>query len=242
MKVSRSMVLAILAVLIVGVGGWIVAVRQRAETPKNVSTQNATCNADSDLCAFFATHKAKTKTDYTVTSLSEAGTQHTEMTLQFSGKDVSFKLSGTITYEVIRIGDKTTYTKTPDGTWWKFTETNDTLRQYLPSAEAALPEPTANNADTVTYKALGKEACGALQCFKYELTTSTEKGTVITLWFDEAAHVLRRTVTTNAASTYDASYVFAPVDIAVPSPVKDLKKGEFVGPNQSEPLPLLGRD
>ncbi len=102
-----------------------------------------------------------------------------------------------------------------------------------------LQEPNATNTKTVEYKKLGTEPCGGSTCLTYRLTDAADKGTTTTLWFRNTDYQLQRTLTINQTSSFDATYDFAPVTLGVPSPVKVLKKGQAVGPNQSEPLYML---
>lgn len=232
---QRHKAIIIVLAVIIGLGG-LLAWQIGSDNPgkPGQKTQKQTCNAQKEICDFIAWYHAQKQ--FTITAVNKSGEQKADTLIQVDGENASMKLTGMINYEVIRLGT-TTYTKTPDGTWWKYTEPNNTLTQFLQNGKPQLVVPTSENKNTVTYTKEGPEACGQQTCIVYQFNNK-DADTHNTLWVDQDTKQLKRSLTTSGVSTYDATYDFSRPVISLPSPVKDLKKGQFVGPNQHEPLGL----
>jgi hypothetical protein len=183
---------------------------------------------DRDLCRFTGKYNldgvsfqmtiTTSGKDGTGTSVFQSdGRGNTSMTQQIDGLSSSFILLGKVSY----MKDNT------DGKWFKF-----------PPSDSSVPKPTnPNNAITVgttdktatsnlTYKKLGKEACGKLTCFKYQMIDKASPETVTYFWFDDVHYQLQHHVVQDSRGTTDYLITYQPVTITVPTPTKDLS-GSF---------------
>ncbi|HJQ08602.1 MAG TPA: hypothetical protein VJ836_03935 [Candidatus Saccharimonadales bacterium] len=245
-----GVIVGIAVVLTLGGIGWFVyqknldAQKKDATTSINQATQEAIKNAkceynDKDICKFFTGWKVQEY--YTVTSTSETEGQKATTTLKTEGNDKThIIMTGAVQYEAITIGN-TTYTKAGN-TWYKQTAKPDT--QALPEAAAETkvdlkePEATPDDTPTPTYKKIGKEKCGDLTCFKYQVVTAGSDATEY-IWFDDSSYQLRRMQTlAGSAVTYDASFNYDRISIKTPSPVTELGPNQYIMPGQTEPVTL----
>jgi outer membrane lipoprotein-sorting protein len=68
---------------------------------------------------------------------------------------------------------------------------------------------------------LGKEACGKLTCFKYQVIDSTAPATTQYLWFDTKDYMMQRWSFKDANSSSDMVFTYQAVTIKAPSTVHD---------------------
>jgi hypothetical protein len=240
--IAHVVEIVIIAVIVLGVGGFI-AWRVMDSQKQNASTggnqlANVPCDlSDKDLCKFFSSWKASGQ--YKVTSSQTADGKTSTSTYEASdnGKNYRMTMSGEgVPYEIIGIGD-TLYTKdNSDGKWWKQQlpkEQESTVKgNYNYDFEAPksdTPEPASQEP---TYKKIGKEACGNLTCFKYEVVDPSSSGKQ-TLWFDDKDYQLRRALIESEGTVSDQIFEYSSVSITAPSPTKDLG---------SDPLYLPGSE
>lgn len=124
--------------------------------------------------------------------------------------------------------NKTTYVKDyTDGAWTKFT-TTDSTEDTNPSDELDFTfdnEPSDAAANKTEYKSLGKEACGSLNCFKYQIIDPAAPGDESIVWFDDKDYKLRRYSFKNAEGSTDMTYSYESVTITEPSPIKEMPTG-----------------
>jgi hypothetical protein len=100
------------------------------------------------------------------------------------------------------------------------------------------PEPASQEP---TYKKIGKEACGNLTCFKYEVVDPSSPGKQ-TLWFDDKDYQLRRMRIESEGTVSDQVFAYSSVSITAPSPTKDLGPNQYIVPGQSEPVTMPSAD
>jgi outer membrane lipoprotein-sorting protein len=201
-------------------------------------TLNSKCDYnDPDLCKFV--NNWKVTKDYSIkgTAPSSAGTT-SQVQYDISGDD-KFRMTSTTggkeEYALVYIGD-TSYTKDlADGKWWvqtsaKATE-KDSLKNGIEFKIDEKSDTTAQTADVKTqYKAAGKEACGKLTCFKYEVIepSSPDKQYI---WFDNRDYLLRRMQTVSSdTGTSDMTFSYDKVTITAPTPTKTVAPGQTVIP------------
>lgn len=234
--------LGLIAVVVVVLGlagaGYFVYSKNR-DSNTNTALKNAKCDYnDKDLCKFFTSFKAQR---YVTTEIThESNGQKNISTIQRDGDTKTHvKTQGSFTHEVITIGS-TTYTKAGN-TWWKQTAQSSNA-QDLEDAKPDIKEPEGTMADKVSFKKLGKEACGKLTCFKYQQFDTTAAAGTYFLWFDDTEYQLRRTHSEGQGYKEDATYSYEKVDIKEPSPVKELGANQYIVPGQTEPttLPATG--
>jgi DNA/RNA-binding domain of Phe-tRNA-synthetase-like protein len=71
------------------------------------------------------------------------------------------------------------------------------------------------------YKNLGKETCGSLTCFKYQIIDTTKPTEELIIWFDDAEYKARKFSFKDATQTMTADITYDAVTIGKPSPVKE---------------------
>jgi outer membrane lipoprotein-sorting protein len=132
--------------------------------------------------------------------------------------------------------DKTVYTKAGD-TWYKQTaESTDknTTDDFKIDFEDPEDESTPEE-DKTTYKSLGKEACGNLNCFKYEVIDPEQADQKNFIWFDDKDYQLRRSRTETPDGASEMTFEYDNVNIGEPSPVQELGPNQYIIPGQTEP-------
>lgn len=243
--VAHVVEIVVIAVIILGVGGfaaWRVVDSQKQQNAATEQQADVPCKlSDEDLCAFFKSWKASRQ--YKVTSLQTAEGKTTTSTYEASDNGKNYHITmtvGDLPYEAIAIDD-TLYTRdSSDGKWWKqkkqVTEAQeDTIKGNY---DYDFQEPAPQPGQEPIYKKIGKEACGNLTCFKYDVADPTAQNTKQTLWFDDKDYQLRRLRLEGDGSVSDQTFIYSTVSIKAPSPTKDLGPNQYVVPGQSEPLTM----
>ena len=237
-----GLILAVVVVLALGGVGYFVYTKNKDGklTPEQKALQTALQNAkcdydDKDLCKFFTSYKVQKY--FTINTVSESDGETSTMLIKTEGEDKShIKIEGETAYEIITIGN-TTYTKAADGTWWKQTsEDQDTSSQS--DVVTDLDEPESTEAAQTQYKKIGKEACGKLTCFKYQVLDPDDTASTNYMWFDDEDYQMRRSLTESSDGKTDATYSYDKVSIKEPSPVKELGPNQYMVPGQTEPTTL----
>lgn len=232
-------VIAVVVVLLGGVGyvAWNQFGKQAvADVTMDAATRAAKdeCEKknDKDICRFVTNWKKNDK--YRITSVSGSGNKSV---ITIDGKKTHMASSGELTAEIISI-DNTTYTKA-GGVWYKQTtktpEQNPGKQSEVEFKEPA-DEGEAPTEDKTTYKKLAKEACGKLQCFKYEVVNPDNADSKEFIWFDDQDYKLRKSVTQSPDSKSEQTFDYDNVSVAVPSPVKELAADEYLMPGTTEPV------
>lgn len=191
----------------------------------NVGTET-TCLAtyhDSNLCHFASNAASFTKTAYTATlTLVQQGSGTSTTTLKNDGKG-NTELTGSGSGAVINA-------ITLDGVM--YVQSNDTgpWIEYPTGSTAPTSNPTSNmdiavGATTTSFKSLGKEACGNLTCYKYEIDSKLTPDTKQVVWFDTSSYKLREWNYSDAnGDSTDMKVAYGSVTITKPSPVESLSQ------------------
>lgn len=246
--------IVIIGVVVLGIAGfigWRVMTAQSGTGANNSATNNNQAStaipctsSDKDLCKFFASWKVSENQKVTMSMTSGGQTSSSVFESSNSGKNYHMVMSVSGTpYEIIVI-DSTTYTKA-GSTWYKQTTKSDTATSYKDSFTPDVKEPETKTPDTkdttpvTTYKKIGAEKCGNLDCLKYQVVDPSSTDTTQFLWFDTKDYQLRRmhSESTNGDVT-DQVFEYGNVNITVPSPVKDLGPNQYIVPGQSEPMTM----
>lgn len=233
-----GIILVVVVLLLAGFIGWLVWRSNSEDSPAQDAIKNAECAYDDqDLCKFFVAWKAQDGYEYKATSTQNG--KESKTTTKIEGSDKLYmKLEGDVDYEIIQINN-ILYTKASDGTWWKQALPESEANKYKEQSNVDLTEPNPNNgAQQITYRKVGKEKCGDLTCFKYQVADPGNVTTTTFIWFDDKNYQLRRMQTTSGTYTMDATYSYNNVSVAIPSPVKDLGTNQYLVPGQSEPTTL----
>ena len=238
--VAHLALIAVIVVVLAAVG--FAAYRVMNEDKDKDSSANSTgqqntqvpCESDDkDLCKFFSSWKASKK--YRIVSTAADGSKST-FEVDGDKSRVSMSMEGN-PYEVITI-DKTTYTRA-GSTWYKQTikdAEDDVAKNY--EVDFDEPDDEGTTEDKTTYKKLGKEACGNLTCFKYEVVDPAHADTKEFIWFDDKDYQLRRSRTESPEGVAEMTFEYDGVTVSEPSPVKDLAPNQYIVPGQSEPMTL----
>ncbi|MDB5186383.1 MAG: hypothetical protein JWL85_906 [Candidatus Saccharibacteria bacterium] len=244
--IAHVVLVAIIVVVlgVVGLVGW--RITQKGTDAANSSLSDvvkqaaAKCDLDDkDLCKFYASWKENKY--YKINTVTTADGKTSNSTYESVGSD-RFRMttSGEMSYEMITIGT-TTYTKDPaDGKWWKQTLKAEQQKEYSMSDDLKFEEPAKDKpeAEKTVYKKLGKEACGNLTCFKYQVIDPARKDQTEHIWFDDKDYQLRRSTTESASSKSEMTFSYDKININEPSPVKELSANQAVIPGQSEPTTM----
>lgn len=231
---------AIGVVLLMGASGWLLW-SNFGESTDNVSLDSASqkvdekCEekADKDICKFLAS--LKQNTDYRITSIMNNGAKSV---FEIDGENTHMKSEGEYAYEVITIG-KIVYTKAGD-TWYKSIDDRYAGPAQVGTMNFDASTATIDDATSkMTYKLISKEACGNLQCFKYQIIDSDVPESINYIWFDDKEYKARRALSEYTDGKYEATYEYGSITVKAPAPVKELKPGDVVMPGASEPTSML---
>ncbi len=244
-----GMLIAIVAVVaLIGLIIWRVWDAQQNSSPNNAAVQQAVANAnctgiDKDLCKFFAGWKETAS--YRIISTNVADGKTTTATYELAAGGKRSHVVTTIEgkpYESIAI-DNTTYIKDQSGnTWWK--QTIEPSKAQEPTApKTDFTEPSSDNKQSdkpqPTYKLIGKEACGNLTCFKYQMVDPSAADQTNYIWFDIKDYQLRRMRTEfNGGNSDDQTFSYNNVNINAPASTKDLGPNQVIDPNTGQPFAL----
>jgi hypothetical protein len=228
-KISGVAMIAIAAaVLVIGGGAFFLSKNGSSSNPVGGlvrATLNSNCELkDPELCKFV--NNWKTLGDYTMTSASsdKSGIKM-ETLFEISGDEKSHMLvkqDSKDMMESITIGN-TTYTKDfTDNKWTKFTyeegKENEVTKDIMEQTEF---DDTKAIEDKTEYKSLGKESCGNLNCFKYQVITPGDSSTQY-IWFDDKDYLLRKqSVTDQDGNTFEGTFSYDKISISEPSPIKE---------------------
>lgn len=250
LKLSRDqrgvahLALILLVVLVVGgisFAGWRVS--QQKNGTKNAETTATNdraaedaCNKvfkDKDLCKFTGNY-AIDKLSYKLT-LNSSGDEGATTTIMLNdGKGNSQVTSQTDgqTTEFITLNNVSFMKDPADGQWWKFAANNSAApKQENPVSDVKFNTMVDEAASTkVSYKKLGKEKCGNLTCFKYQMVLSDQSNDIYYVWFDDKDYRMQHSYTKDAQGTSDMVFEYTTVKISQPSPVKDFPASAGVDP------------
>lgn len=85
-----------------------------------------------------------------------------------------------------------------------------------------LQEEFKNVEDKTLYIKIGKEPCGALQCFKYQIKNPITPDTIQYTYFDDRDYLMRRITTEDKeGNKTDMVFDYTPFTIKEPSPIKE---------------------
>lgn len=166
------------------------------------------------------TMKTTTTTGKTVTEgiFEIASDKETRMVSTNNGKEVM---------QIITINNTTYIKDYADNKWWKnTTKTDDTKPNSnlidTKKIEAEFKNQVKEMEINTTYKFIGKEKCGSLNCFKYQMNIKgMGETTTQYLLFDDVEYLMREMITEDKTGTKSIiEYLYGRVKISEPSPVK----------------------
>lgn len=196
-------------------------------------TLNPNCKYnDPDLCKFL--NNWKTLKNYKVVSKVASKTGPvSEVTFQLAGEDrfhMMMSQGGKENWNTIMIGD-ITYTKDySDNKWWKQKQSKqkDEVKEKF---DFKFEDSIEQTEDKTEYKKDGKEACGSMQCFKYQVIIPGQTDMKETIWFDDREYLLRKMRTEDKEGNItETEFTYQGVSISEPSPTKDAKEDQVILP------------
>jgi len=239
--ISKGVLGIIIIVLIAGAAFFFVNKNNGGGNPISSLVKaplNPVCELkDPELCKFM--NNWQTIKDYSMTSTStdKAHGAKMESVFEISGKNTHMigKENGKDNYEMISI-DNSTYTKDySDNTWWKMTydpEKNKELTKEFMKDDVFDEDKAVE--DKTEYKLIGKEACGNMTCFKYQVIDANDTSTTQYIWFDDRDYLLRKQSTVDAdGNSMDVMFAYGSVTVSVPSPVKEGNAESMYAPKMS---------
>lgn len=240
--IAHVLIILLVVVVLAAVGyvGWKVIGKKSTTTAIKSSTTPATtsdttaasaaqkaCLAafhDTDLCKFVAaetaTPLAKTQYKMTITGTSSGVASNiTELQDGKSNTAVTI-ISGGSSISTISL-DGQSYTQASAGSPW-ITYGAGSSSSSQPSPDATLTT-ALNNLTAASYTKLGKEACGSLTCFKYQIQSKATPNATQYIWFDTKDYLMRQYYETGVAGgdTFTMVINYQSVTINKPSPVQN---------------------
>jgi outer membrane lipoprotein-sorting protein len=229
-----ALILGVVVIAIIGGVGYMVYSRQSSDNHSAMNMVSnkeveAACNKeidDNNFCKFASGWTDLVNYKAVTTSTSKDGTS--VMTLEAENKEKSHMLittNGKDSSEAITIGNSTYIKDYSDNKWTKFTTSESTKTEDIKSdIDVDFKESTTAETDKTQYKLIGKEACGSLTCFKYQIIDPKDPGSEQFVWFDTKDYMLRRWSTKDANGTSDTVFTYDSIKISEPSPVKEAAK------------------
>ena len=219
------------------VGGGAVLMQKSGDTgamPMSVSQGiakifNAECRYnDEELCKFMNNWKMPSEYSMRSTMTSKASpTSEFESRVKGEDSHVIMKEGGKVTHESMMIGGVDYIKDLSDGAWWKIAkEKAKDLPgdEMVESVDYDFTEKMEEVEDKTIYVRIGVEACGNLQCYKYQIVDPENKTTKEFIWFDDKDYLMQKTRSEEIGGDMSITEVvttYENVTIAVPAPVKE---------------------
>jgi hypothetical protein len=230
-----AIIVAVLVIAAVGLVGWRVSQKSSDKASSTTVSDKAAIDAcnkvyhDKDLCKFTGNYDIS-KLSYKMDLKTTGNDGNSTGTFLSDGKGnssiVTTGSGGTAEFIVL---DKVSYMKdSTDGKWFKFAPNESTApKETNPTSDVKFDTATDTAAkSTLTYKKLGKEACGKLTCFKYQMIDSSQPNVIDYFWFDTKDYRLQHYYNKDAnGSTSDMVITYQAVSITAPSPTKEFNAG-----------------
>lgn len=238
--VAPIVIIAVVAVVVL-IGGGYFFLSKSGKVPSASSltenipgaqslTLNPNCKYnDPDLCKFI--NNWREVKNFSAKTVMTGKDGKMESLYEMSGDDrthMAMTLGGQPSMETIYIGE-TTYTKDfSDNKWWKQTHKKVELEETV-GDDFKFDDTEAE--DKTEYKKEGKEACGNLQCFKYQMVDPSSTDGKQWIWFDDREYRMRKMrIEDNEGNITESEFSYTSVNISEPSPVKEAKEGEAILP------------
>lgn len=230
------MAIIIVIVLVASVGGAGYYVFTKNKDKKSDSTSSIVASADTkavsdacnkalndkDFCKFASNFKALT--NYKAVITGTGADSNSSIVLEVENNDNSrmvISQNGKETSSFVTIGKDSYYKDLSDGKWVKSTDTSTTTKSESNIHDSIKVEDfSAAETAKTEYKKIGKEPCGKLTCFKYQIIEKDTPNVEQFVWFDTKDYLMRRFTTKDNGETSDMSFTYEKVKITAPSPVK----------------------
>jgi outer membrane lipoprotein-sorting protein len=243
-----GIILAVAGVVVIGglVAWRFLGADKAVETATSSLAQklaSAKCDYDDkDLCKFFVSWKEHDSYTMVSTGTDKVTGDKSTLTFEVDGKNTRHTTTGQYAMDTITIGEKTMYLKAANGVWWK----QNLKEPEGPNGSDTTPamdfeEPATGKSEdvaTTSYKLLGKEACGKLTCFKYQVLAPGGVDSTEYIWFDTKDYQLRRSLSDSPDMTNETTFSYDHVTVKAPSSFKELGPNQMLMPGESEPTTL----
>jgi len=194
-------------------------------------TLNSNCKYnDPDLCRYI--NQALTggyfKNDFVSNSVTtdQSGKKNKSM--------MEFQTNGNmhfVTYDgdkevmnMISMPDATYIKDYTDGKWTKTKKESGKTTGFFDPEEMKknVEKEFKTEEDKTTYKKIGKEQCGTLNCFKYQMILADMSDSIQYFYFDDSEYLMRKMRTEDKdGSVSETTYEYKKVSITAPSPIKE---------------------
>jgi uncharacterized protein (UPF0333 family) len=230
---------AILVVVIVlavgGVGYYVYSKNKKDKGSNSTTVANSevvdACNKaynDKDLCKFSGSYNAKGSYKATYINTDKDGNKSTLIVEADSkGNSSTITKDGDSEVAAYIFLDGEMYVKNlTDNSWTKYPKTENSASSVdsNPAENLNIDTSDSSSPDTerITYKKLGKEACGSETCFKYQVIDPSQPNTESIIWFSDKDYQLRKWSYKDAdGATNVGEFSYTSVTINAPSPVKE---------------------
>lgn len=224
------------AVVVLGVVGYFLTNRRGGSGMMSGLNSgvglNSKCDLnDSDLCKYV---NRVTVGNYfengvvMMTQTTDKDGQKSESVFEMDGKSNSKMITtqnGKEVMGLITLNNFTYMKDLTDNKWWKYenkSEDSTTTTQNPQDLKEQMKKYTEEYQDKMTYKKIGKEVCGSLSCFKYQMVMTDTPDYTQYVYFDDKQYLLRKTTTKDQnGSVSETTYEYKTVTIKEPSPVKE---------------------
>lgn len=227
---------AVAAVVILAVIGYLVSRKRTGGSGGvpaglGVSEKDFDFIDDANVRKHFATQLNQSTYEYK--SISSGRGVLTTYQFQTRGQDYNYRTlehdGGKELSDLINVGE-TIYVKDySDNKYWRQTLQPEEIKQ---GDEAEFQDPQNLESEfkkpNVTYKFLGKEACGNLTCFKYEESDPTSQSGTRTFWFDDKKYLLRKEAFMFGEFSLTNDYNYEGISVKAPSQTKEVPAGKNV--------------
>jgi len=231
---GHAVIFIIVIVLAVGGVGYYVFSKHKDSTnanlsPAEVASSKAVADAcnkalnDKDFCKFASNWKGLESYKSTITTTTKDGTSAFAVEAESSTKSkTTTSTGGKESSAFVTIGNDF-YTKDEsDGSWTKYVgsatkEESSNIKDDIKVSDFSTDSTATGKTQ---YKKIGKEPCGNLTCFKYQVIDPSTPTTDQFIWFDTKDYLLRRWSSKDADGTTDMTISYEKVSVSVPSPIK----------------------
>jgi outer membrane lipoprotein-sorting protein len=239
--VAHLVLIVLVVVVLAAIGGAAWRVSSSKKNDKKPATaansQTAKVAADSEvetaclkevndknLCKFAASYKIDgVAFRAVIDSTSDMG--KSVMTMEVDGKNnssVTTTQDGKEQAAFVTLNN-TSYVKDADGSaWTKYPPAESVPGAGNPIGDIKVDSKNITEGNTISYKPLGKEACGKLTCYKYQVVDSKNPTQTQFLWFDTKDYQMQRFSFKDPQGETDMTFEYKSVTIKEPSPVHDL--------------------
>lgn len=234
---STIISLTILLAIVLSVAGAFI---WRAYTNRSVKpAQNNTATSeresceklyDKDVCTFIFTWKSLSR----FRTISEAGGNKT--VYEMDGDKAHIVMLGKTNYESMIVG-QSMYAKSGD-IWYRQVNKNaksDAAARMKNSSLSFDFTKDYKGHPPFTFKSMGKEKCGDMNCFKYEATATADKDVKQTIWFNDKDYKPFRTFIQTKEDSFETMFEYDNIAITAPTQYKEFSAGDTGTQGQATP-------